>query len=191
MACEVSLVSGWDSGGGVTSLVAAWGTAAPRCRGRRRRHSPHGGARASRDQRKTTPEEWMPRVCDFHFSQVVYQWVVDRGMKLFDPLTALTMRPCSPKRRTHPPSAGTQSLAESGSPGRLAISRLRPQGRPKGDDFPVLALIALHGMDEAITRVHPQARVIAYADDCVVLHEDCRVVEHSQQLCACGSQRSA
>ena len=63
-------------------------------------------ARASRDQRKTTPEEWMPRVCDFHFSQVVYQWVVDRGMKLFDPLTALTMRPCSPKRRTHPPSAG-------------------------------------------------------------------------------------
>src|SRR5262245_30318834 len=45
------------------------------------------GARASRDQRKTTPEEWMPRVCDFHFSQVVYQWVVDRGMKLFDPLT--------------------------------------------------------------------------------------------------------
>ena len=35
-------------------------------------------ARASRDQRKTTPEEWMPRVCDFHFSQVVYQgglWV--------------------------------------------------------------------------------------------------------------------
>ena len=25
----------------------------------------------------------MPRVCDFHFSQVVYQWVV--GVKLFDP----------------------------------------------------------------------------------------------------------
>ena len=49
------------------------------------------GARASRDQRKTTPEEWMPRVCDFHFSQVVYQWVVDRGMKLFDPSTTSTM----------------------------------------------------------------------------------------------------
>lgn len=45
-------------------------------------------ARASRDQRKTTPEEWMPRVCDFPFSQVVYQWVVDRGMKLFDPSIA-------------------------------------------------------------------------------------------------------
>jgi RNA-directed DNA polymerase len=47
---------------------------------------------------------------------------------------------------------------------------------------PLLALIALHGMDEAITRVHPQARVIAYADDCVVLHEDRRVLEQCQQL---------
>jgi RNA-directed DNA polymerase len=46
----------------------------------------------------------------------------------------------------------------------------------------LLALIALHGMDEAITRVHPQARVIAYADDCVVLHEDRRVLEQCQQL---------
>ena len=45
-----------------------------------------------------------------------------------------------------------------------------------------LALIALHGMDEAITRVYPRARVIAYADDCVVLHEDREVLEHCQQL---------
>ena len=135
MACEVSLVSGWDSGG-VTSLVAAWGTAAPWCRGRRRRYSPHGGGAASRDQRKTTPEEWMPRVCDFHFSQVVYQWVVDRGMKLFDPLTALTMRPCSPKRRTHPPSAGTQSLAESGSPGRRPFRAYGRRDAPRGTISP-------------------------------------------------------
>ena len=35
------------------------------------------GARARRDQRKTTPEEWMTGVGDFNFSQVVYQWVVD------------------------------------------------------------------------------------------------------------------
>src|SRR6516225_1430945 len=27
----------------------------------------------------------MTGVCDFDFSQVVYRWVVDRGMKLFDP----------------------------------------------------------------------------------------------------------
>jgi Reverse transcriptase (RNA-dependent DNA polymerase) len=43
-------------------------------------------------------------------------------------------------------------------------------------------LIARHGMDEAITRVHPQARVMAYADDCVILHEDRRVLEQRQQL---------
>src|SRR2546425_867310 len=49
------------------------------------------GARASRDQRKTAPEEGMTGVCDFNFSQVVYQWVVDRGMKLFDPSTTSTM----------------------------------------------------------------------------------------------------
>jgi len=29
----------------------------------------------------------MTGVCDFTFSQVVSQWVVDRGMKLFDPST--------------------------------------------------------------------------------------------------------
>ena len=37
-------------------------------------------------------------------------------------------------------------------------------------------------MDNAITDVYPQARVIAYADDCVVLHEDRQVLEHCQQL---------
>ena len=38
----------------------------------------------------------------------------------------------------------------------------------------MLALIALHGMDEAITQVYPNARVIMYADD-VVRHEACIV----------------
>ena len=42
--------------------------------------------------------------------------------------------------------------------------------------------MALHGMDEALRQVYPQARVIAYADDWVVLHEDRRVLEHCQQL---------
>ena len=54
-----------------------------------------------------------------------------------------------------------------------------PQG---GSCSPLLALIALHGMDEAITQVYPQARVIAYADDGVVLHEDRQVLEHCQEL---------
>jgi RNA-directed DNA polymerase len=55
-------------------------------------------------------------------------------------------------------------------------------GTPQGGSVsPLLALIALHGMDEAISQVSPRARVIAYADDCVVLHEDRQVLEHCQQ----------
>jgi RNA-directed DNA polymerase len=56
-------------------------------------------------------------------------------------------------------------------------------GTPQGGSVsPLLALIALHGMEEAITQVYPQARVIAYADDAVVLHEERQVLEHAQQL---------
>jgi len=56
-------------------------------------------------------------------------------------------------------------------------------GTPQGGTIsPLLALIALHGMDEAITHVYPRAWVIAYADDCVVLHEDRTVLEHCQHL---------
>lgn len=69
--------------------------------------------------------------------------------------------------------------------GILEDNRLSPTtaGTPQGGTIsPLLALIALHGMDEAITRVHPRAHVIAYADDAVVLHEDRTVLEHSQQL---------
>ena len=54
-----------------------------------------------------------------------------------------------------------------------------PQG---GSCAPLLALIALHGMEKAITRVSPHARVIAYADDGVVLHEERQVLEHCQEL---------
>jgi RNA-directed DNA polymerase len=54
-----------------------------------------------------------------------------------------------------------------------------PQG---GSCSPLLALIALHGMEEAITRVYPSARVITYADDGVVLHEERQVLEHAQEL---------
>jgi RNA-directed DNA polymerase len=54
-----------------------------------------------------------------------------------------------------------------------------PQG---GSCSPLLALIALHGMDEAITQLYPEARVIAYADDCLVLHPDRATLDHCQQL---------
>jgi RNA-directed DNA polymerase len=69
--------------------------------------------------------------------------------------------------------------------GILEGDRLFPTtaGTPPGGSIsPLLALIALHGMDDAITQVHPRARVIAYADDCVILHEDRHVLEHCQQL---------
>ena len=56
-------------------------------------------------------------------------------------------------------------------------------GTPQGGSIsPLLALIVLHGMEEAITRVYPKARVIMYADDVVVLHGDRQVLEHCQQL---------
>ena len=56
-------------------------------------------------------------------------------------------------------------------------------GTPQGGSVsPLLALIALHGMDTAITQVYPEARVIAYADDCMVRHEDRSVLEHCQHL---------
>jgi RNA-directed DNA polymerase len=45
-----------------------------------------------------------------------------------------------------------------------------------------LALLALHGIEEAITHMYPEARVIAYADDCLGLHPDRAVLVHSQQL---------
>jgi hypothetical protein len=48
----------------------------------------------------------MGGIGDFDFRRIVYEWVVDRGMKVFNRLTALTMMPCSQKRRHHPPSAG-------------------------------------------------------------------------------------
>jgi len=52
----------------------------------------------------------------------------------------------------------------------------------RGEISPLLALMALHGMEEAITQVHPKARVMMSADEVVVLHEDRQVLEHGQQL---------
>src|SRR5260370_40619053 len=40
-------------------------------------------ARASREQDKTATEEWMAGIGDLDFGQVVYRWVVDRGIKVF------------------------------------------------------------------------------------------------------------
>ena len=54
-------------------------------------------------------------------------------------------------------------------------------GTPQGGSIsPLLALIALHGMEEVCLQVSPHARLIAYADDAVVLHEDPQVLRHIQ-----------
>jgi RNA-directed DNA polymerase len=53
---------------------------------------------------------------------------------------------------------------------------------PGGSVSPLLALIALQGLDAAITQISPEARVIADADDGVVLHADRLVLEHGQHL---------
>jgi RNA-directed DNA polymerase len=50
-----------------------------------------------------------------------------------------------------------------------------PQG---GSCSPLLALRAWHGMAEAITQHYPEARVIAYADDGLVLPPDRATLEH-------------
>ena len=42
------------------------------------------GARAGREQRKAAPEERMGGIGDLDFRRVVYWWVVDRGIKIFD-----------------------------------------------------------------------------------------------------------
>jgi RNA-directed DNA polymerase len=69
--------------------------------------------------------------------------------------------------------------------GILEADTLSPTtaGTPQGGSCsPLLALIALHGIEGAITQVYPEARVIAYADDGLVLHPDRAVLEHCQQL---------
>ena len=41
-------------------------------------------ARAGREQCKAAPEERMGGIGDLDFRRVVYRWVIDRGMKMFD-----------------------------------------------------------------------------------------------------------
>jgi RNA-directed DNA polymerase len=68
--------------------------------------------------------------------------------------------------------------------GRMEEEHLFPTtaGTPQGGRLsPLLALSAVHGRDEALTRVSPQAGVSTYADDGVVLHEDCKGLEDGQQ----------
>ena len=87
--------------------------------------------------------------------------------------------------KTHAPPVIRRQLKAWLNAGILQDGHLVPTtaGTPQGGSIsPLLALIALHGLDEAITKGYPRARVVVYADDCVVLHEDHRVLEHCKQL---------
>ena len=68
--------------------------------------------RAGREELKTAAEQRMPGVCDFDFSQVVYRWVVDRGIKVFDRSTK-SIKQRSWKRYT--PAHTSPDLSRSGS----------------------------------------------------------------------------
>jgi RNA-directed DNA polymerase len=58
-----------------------------------------------------------------------------------------------------------------------------PQGVPQGGSLsPLLANVALHGMEKYIARYCKGARVIRYADDLLVIHPERQVIEHAQQL---------
>jgi RNA-directed DNA polymerase len=55
------------------------------------------------------------------------------------------------------------------------------EGTPQGGVIsPLLANIALHGMETQVRQVNPRARLIRYADDFVILHEQLEVVQDCQ-----------
>lgn len=58
-------------------------------------------------------------------------------------------------------------------------------GTPQGGVIsPLLANIALHGMETRIQQVNPRARLIRYADDLVILHDQLEVMQACQQAIA-------
>ncbi len=56
------------------------------------------------------------------------------------------------------------------------------QGSPQGGVIsPLLANVALHGLEQAAAAVHPKNNLVRYADDLVVLHEDLEVIERTKE----------
>jgi RNA-directed DNA polymerase len=56
------------------------------------------------------------------------------------------------------------------------------EGTPQGGvSSPLLANVALHGLETIVAESHPQARVIRYADDLVCIHENLGVIEQVKQ----------
>jgi RNA-directed DNA polymerase len=95
--------------------------------------------------------------------------------------------PAALLRKLHAPSGIRRQGRAWLRSGIMEADTLTPTtaGTPQGGTVsPLLALIALHGMDEAIPQVYPEARGIAYAEDGLVLHPDRSVLDPCQQLLA-------
>ena len=73
------------------------------------------GARAGREQRKAAPEERLGGIGDLDCRRVVYRWVVDRGMKVFDRSTVLTGLDCGKCAATESMMGGECAVVGNGS----------------------------------------------------------------------------
>src|SRR5215510_8407682 len=65
------------------------------------------GARAGREQCKAAPEERMGGIADFDFRRIVYEWVVDWGIKVCSRSTNSAMTGCWRIFRWKPPCSGS------------------------------------------------------------------------------------
>jgi RNA-directed DNA polymerase len=84
----------------------------------------------------------------------------------------------APPRMRRPRKAGLQAGLLAGAP-RSPPTAGTPQG---GRGAPRWALMALHGRPEAITQLHPHARVLTDAEEGVGLHEDHQRLEPAPEL---------
>jgi RNA-directed DNA polymerase len=57
------------------------------------------------------------------------------------------------------------------------------EGSPQGGVIsPLIANVALHGIETLVVSKHPKAKVIRYADDMVILHPEEQIIIHIQQM---------
>src|SRR5919198_2618594 len=93
-------------------------------------------ARTSREQCKTAPEERMGGISDLDFRQVVYRWVIDRGIKMFDRSTTLIIRCWCGRSGNTRPVHGSSCMSYGGSKprgqGRMGPAASGGQGSRKG-----------------------------------------------------------
>ena len=89
------------------------------------------GVRAGREQCKAAPEERMGGIGDFDFRRIVYEWVVDRGIKVCGRSTESTTMLYWPKRRRHPSFVGNSKPGSKRALWKRANSIPPRQVRPR------------------------------------------------------------